>query len=107
MSTSGANLKVKIKLVLAVLLMVASGCDVLRSQRASPSERFMLEGDRLAAADRKAEAILAYRQAVERDARNVPALRKLARAYAEQGRKRMAQRFLQKALALEPGKTEI
>ncbi len=67
----------------------------------------MLEGDRLAADDRAAEAILAYRQAVEHDSRNVSALRKLARAYAGQERRRMAQRYLRQAFALQPGNTEI
>jgi len=69
----------------------------------SPAARFVAEGDRLSAERRSAEAILAYRQAVAQDARHVPALRKLARAYAAQGRRRQAQQYLRKAALLQPG----
>src|SRR5512137_1967705 len=95
-----------IALLLAAAL-IASGCDVVRSQLSSPSARYEAEGDRLSAADRKAEALLAYRQSVEQDGHNVSALRKLARAYAAQGRKRLAQRYLRKALVLAPGNAAI
>ncbi len=94
-------------LMMTCLAIAVSGCDVLCAQLSSPSARYMQEGDRLIAADRPAEAILAYRQAVEQDARNTAALRKLARAYGEQGRKRLAQRYYQKALALEPGNAAL
>lgn len=74
---------------------------------ASPSARYVAEGDRQTAEGRTAEAILAYRQAVAHDARAIPALRKLARAYAAQGRRRLAQQYLQKAAALRPDDREI
>jgi len=93
-------------IVLVLVSTAASGCEGIRSQLRSPSERFMLEGDRLAAADRKAEAILAYRQAVKQDSRNALALRKLARAYAEQGRRRLARRYWQKAVEIQPSSAE-
>ena len=45
-----------------------------------------------AAQDRTGEAILAYRQAVDRDPRNVEAMRSLSRLYEAQGRRRLALR---------------
>jgi len=42
-----------------------------------------------------------------RNGHNVSALRKLARAYAARGRKRLALRYLQKALALRPGQPSL
>ena len=89
------------------LALTAAACsappDVLRGLLPSPAARFVAEGDRLSAERRSAEAILAYRQAVAQDARHVPALRKLARAYAAQGRRRLAQQYLKRAAALQPG----
>ena len=89
------------------LALAAAACsappDVLRGLLPSPAARFVAEGDRLSAENRSSEAILAYRQAVAHDARHVPALRKLARAYAMQGRRRLAQQYLQRAAALQPG----
>jgi len=89
------------------LALAAAACsappDVLRGLLPSPAARFVAEGDRLSAERRSAEAILAYRQAVARDERYVPALRKLAHAYAAQGRRRLAQQYLQRAAALQPG----
>jgi len=89
------------------LALAAAACsappDVLRVLLPSPAARFVAEGDRLSAERRSAEAILAYRQAVARDERYVPALRKLAHAYAAQGRRRLAQQYLQRAAALQPG----
>ena len=99
--------RASISLLVACLVLLTPGCDVLRSQLQSPSARYEAEGDRLAASDRKAEALLAYRQSVEQDSLNVSALHKLARAYAGQGRKRMARRYLQKALTLQPGQAEL
>jgi outer membrane protein assembly factor BamB len=81
--------------------------DVLRGLLPSPAARFVAEGDRLSAENRSAEAILAYRQAVARDERYVPALRKLARAYSTQGRRRLAQQYLQRAAALQPSDTSV
>ncbi|MEJ5198627.1 MAG: PQQ-binding-like beta-propeller repeat protein, partial [Anaerolineae bacterium] len=73
----------------------------------SPAAPFVAEGDRQAAEGRTAEAILAYRQAIERDADHIPALRKLGQAYAGQGRRRLAQLYLQRAAALRPDDQEI
>ena len=89
------------------LALAAAACsappDLLRGLLPSPAARFVVEGDRLSADRRSAEAILAYRQAVAQDSWHVPALRKLARAYAAQGRRRLAQQYLQRAAALQPG----
>ncbi len=85
----------------------APTADLVRPLLAGPAATFVAEGDRQAAAGRTAEAILAYRQAVEHDARYVPALRKLGHAYAGQGRRRLAQRYLQQAAALRPDDREI
>ena len=94
-------------LTIVWLVLTAAACsapsDALRGLLPSPAARFVVEGDRLSAERRSAEAILAYRQAVAQDARHVPALRKLARAYAAQGRRRLAQQYLQRAAALQPG----
>jgi outer membrane protein assembly factor BamB len=97
-----------LSIVAAVWLMLsAAACsappDFLRGLLPSPAARSVAEGDRLSAENRSAEAILAYRQAVAQDARHVPALRKLARAYSTQGRRRLAQQYLQRAAALQPG----
>ncbi len=73
----------------------------------SPAAPFVVEGDRQAAEGRTAEAILAYRQAVERDAHHVSALRKLGHAYASQGRRRLAQSYLQRAAVLRPNDQQI
>ena len=93
------------------LALAAAACsappDVLRGLLPSPAARFVAEGDRLSAERRSAEAILAYRQAVAQDARHVPALRKLARAYAAQGRRRLAQQYLKRAAALQPGDSGV
>ncbi|MGC8779861.1 MAG: PQQ-binding-like beta-propeller repeat protein, partial [Anaerolineae bacterium] len=85
----------------------APAADFLRPLLAGPAAAFVAEGDRQAAAGRVAEAILAYRQAIERDARYIPALRKLGHAYAAQGRRRLAQRYLQRAATLRPEDQEI
>ena len=97
-----------LSIVAAVWLALAAvACsappDVLRGLLPNPAARFVAEGDRLSAERRSAEAILAYRQAVAQDAGHVPALRKLARAYAAQGRRRQAQQYLRKAALLQPG----
>lgn len=89
------------------LLLTACGTwertrEVIASRFQSVSQRYTAEADRLLAVGRKAEAILAYRHAVEKDPRNVDALRKLAHVYAEQGRKRLAKRYLQQAATLRP-----
>jgi outer membrane protein assembly factor BamB len=81
--------------------------DFLRLLLPSPAAPFVAEGDRQSAEGRAAEAILAYRQAVARDDRHAPALRKLGQAYAAQGRTRLAQQYLHKAAALRPDDTEI
>jgi outer membrane protein assembly factor BamB len=77
--------------------------DFVRGLLPSPAARYVAEGDRLSAEGRSAEAILSYRQAVMQDGQHVPAARKLAQAYAGQGRRRLARQTLQKAAALQPG----
>ena len=96
-------------LILAILFGLTS-CAPARNLLAlfsSPSQRYIQEGDRLAAEDRQSEALLAYRQAVNLDGKNVAALQKLAAAYSRQGRLRTARRYLKIALALDPNNGEI
>ncbi len=103
----------RLLLVTCLLIPILSGCsggqlvDTLRAQLQSPAARYEAEGDRLSADGRAAEAILSYRQAVTQDERNVMALRKLARVYATQGRRRLAQYCLQRAAALAPADTGL
>ncbi len=67
------------------------------------SERYRHEGDAFLAANRLPESILSYRQAVEADGSSAKALLSLAQAYQAQGRLRMAQRYFDRAQAVEPG----
>ena len=67
------------------------------------SERYRHEGDAFWAANHLPESILSYRQAVEADESSVKALLSLAQAYQAQGRLRMAQRYFERAKAVEPG----
>lgn len=85
-----------------VLLLTLTACEALSAQFLSPSERTRLEADRLLAENRQAEALLAYRQAVELYPKNAPALLKLGELYAKQGRLRLAHRFLFKAQVAQP-----
>lgn len=92
-------------LALLALATACRGADLgalVRSRLQSPSERVVAEGDRLLAAGQPQEALLAYREAVRRDERNVVALAKLAEAQARQGRARTAQRYWERAVALSP-----
>jgi len=96
---------VAVTLVLLALATACRGVDmrgIIATRLRSPSERVVAEGDRLLAAGQPQEALLAYREAVRRDERNVVALTKLAEAQAQQGRARTAQRYWERALALSP-----
>lgn len=81
---------------------VSQALEGIGTQLKNPSDRSMSEGDQLLEEGRKSEALLAYRQAVEQNPHNLPALQKLAKAYADQGRKRLARQYLQAALLIEP-----
>ena len=98
---------IPIILISFALLLSTAGCaappEALRGLLPSPADRYVAEGDRLAANGRVAEAILTYRQAVMQDARHTAALRKLALAYTGQRRGRLARQYLEKAIALRPG----
>ncbi len=77
------------------------------SQFRSPSERYQIEGDRLLSEGRTAEAILSYRAALGEYPASVPTLKALARLFAEQGRRRLAQRHLEIAAGWAPRDQEI
>jgi outer membrane protein assembly factor BamB len=91
-------------LLLAILLTACvrfyQAVDYARLRWLSPSQRLVVEGDRLASEGRASEALLAYQQAVDLDSRNGEALSRLGRAYAAQGRRRTALRYLEQSLAL-------
>lgn len=89
------------------LLLALTACEALTAQLRSPSERTFQEGERLLAEDRQAEALLAFRQAVELDAKNVPALQNLGELYARQGRLRLAHRYLFKAQVAQPKNEQV
>ena len=98
---------------LSFVVLTATGCsagrylEIAATKLQSPAARYLAEGELLAAEGRTTEAILAYRQSLAHDSQNVTALRKLARAYADQGRARMAQRYLERAIALRPADAEL
>ena len=94
-------------LISLLMLFSLTACEVLVSQFLSPSERTRLEADRLLSDDRQAEALLAFRQAVELDPKNVPALQSLGALYAQQGRLRLAHRYLFKAQVAQPQNAQI
>ena len=105
--------KLNILLATLVLLAGATGCSVINEyvgvnplRLRSANERLYQEADRLMAAKKKAEAILAYRQIYQADPAYQPALRQLARAYADQGRRRLAAYFYQRLLTLSPADAE-
>jgi outer membrane protein assembly factor BamB len=104
---------VKTLLIFSILFLL-SGCaavnrviDAVSSQFTSLSNRYLQEGDRLAGEQRQPEALLAYRQAVAADPNNLPAIKKLALAYQEEGRRRMALDYLRDAQKLQPGDTDL
>jgi eukaryotic-like serine/threonine-protein kinase len=81
---------------------VTGALEGIITQFKNQSDRSMIEGDHLLEEGRKSEALLAYRQAVEQNPHNLPALQKLAKAYSDQGRKRLARQYLQAALLIDP-----
>lgn len=105
----------KLYILLAVLVLLAgtAGCTVVNQyislnplRLRSANERLYREAERLMAAKKKAEAILAYRQIYQADPTYQPALRQLARAYADQGRRRLAVYFYQRLVTLNPADAE-
>jgi outer membrane protein assembly factor BamB len=88
--------------LMLMILLTTTGCEALSAQFQSPSERFRLEGDRLLAEERTAEAILSYRAAVDNDRTNLGAVTQLANLYRQQGRSRLALRMYQIAAHLAP-----
>jgi outer membrane protein assembly factor BamB len=104
---TGTTRMLSILLAVLVLLVGTAGCTVINTyvgqdplRVKSSNERMYLEAERLLAAGNKAEAILAYRQVYQADPNYQPALRQLARAYADQGRRRLATYFYEKLIAL-------
>jgi outer membrane protein assembly factor BamB len=100
--------------ILISLLLFLTGCaplshayQVVSYKLMSPANRYMAEGDQLASEDRLAEALLAYRQAVILEPKNVIAIRKLASMYKDEGRLRLAARFLREAQSIDPQDQEI
>lgn len=94
--------KIALIFVSIFILLTTTACETIAAQFRTPSERFRIEGDRLLSEDRTAEAILSYRAAVENDPKNLLALKPLARLYSQQGRRRLALRYLVSAQALAP-----
>ncbi|MHB1357087.1 MAG: outer membrane protein assembly factor BamB family protein [Anaerolineae bacterium] len=102
-----------ILIIVLVLLAGPIGCAVVNQYVGmnplrvhDANERLFLEAERLMAANNKAEAILAYRQIYNADPSYEPALRQLAGAYADQGRRRLAAHFLQQLVTLNPADTD-
>jgi outer membrane protein assembly factor BamB/Fe-S-cluster-containing hydrogenase component 2 len=93
--------------ILGGFVALSRPLEAIRSQVQGASASYLTEGDRLAQTARQAEAILAYRHAVEQDPRNAVAQERLGRIYITQGRRRLAQLHLERALALRPGNAEI
>jgi len=89
--------RIALGLLLFVLTSACSGCEAVAAQFRSPAERYRLEGERLLGEERTAEAIMAFRAAVDSDAANLAALKRLAPLYANQGRLRLALRLLARA----------
>lgn len=96
------------------IVFALSGCATLNNafeavgnRFNSLSDRYMQEGDRLAGEQRQPEALLAYRQAVEADPNNLPAIKKLAMAYQAEGRRRLALGYLQDAQKLKPDDPDL
>jgi len=81
--------------------------DSVGSRFTSLSNRYLQEGDRLSGEQRQPEALLAYRQAVEADPENLPAIKKLANAYQAEGRRRLALSYLKQAQALQPADPDL
>jgi hypothetical protein len=89
-------------LVLCAALL--SGCNpgASRADRyfvANLAEKYARRGDELAADNRPAEALLAYRQAALADPGYAPGLQRLAGAYAAQGQRRLAAALYERILA--------
>jgi outer membrane protein assembly factor BamB len=88
-------------LLACLLLVILTACaplehlgDLVQSGLRTPSERYEREGDGLLEEERSAEALLAYRQAVQLNPKNVSAADKLASMYQQQGRQRLARLVL-------------
>lgn len=80
-------------LILAGLFAWRWGLPLLRALTVSPSEQYASQGDAFLADGRLPEAVLSYRQALEADPENSTARSALARAYAGQGRLRLAAQY--------------
>jgi tetratricopeptide (TPR) repeat protein len=103
-----------ILLPLITILLALSACttlsrpvDAIRMAITHPSQRYEQEGDRLTAEGRTSEALMAYVLAVKIDPKNVSALLKLSNGYANEGRRRLAVRYLLQAQALKPQDADI
>lgn len=107
MKKSPLPVRFTLLLFLLIAAVLLSACESLTAQFQSPVERLRNEADRLLADQRTAEALLTYRQVVEQDPKNVPALLKLGQLYAAQGRLRLAYRFLFKAQVAQPQNAEV
>jgi outer membrane protein assembly factor BamB len=90
--------------------LLGAGCnlDATRADRyfvSNLAEKYALQGDKLAADNRPAEALLAYRQAALADLTYAPGLQRLAGSYAAQGQRRLAALLYEKILAATPAPT--
>ena len=94
-------------LLLTACASFSQPAEVLHMAFTSPSQRYLQEGDRLSQAGRTPEAILAYAKAVQLDGQNITALVKLSNGYANEGRSRLAERYLLRAQALNPTDNNI
>jgi outer membrane protein assembly factor BamB len=87
--------------------LLGAGCnlDATRADRyfvANLAEKYAIQGDKLVADNRPAEALLAYRQAALADPSYAPGLQRLAGSYAAQGQRRLAALLYEKVLASTP-----
>ncbi len=87
--------------------LLGTGCnlDATRADRylvSNLAEKYAVQGDKLVADNRPAEALLAYRQAALADPSYAPGLQRLAGSYAAQGQRRLAALLYEKMLAGKP-----
>jgi len=103
----GARAKPVIFWLFSALLLTLLGCNPAATRGdqylvSNLAEKYTRHGDKLAAENRPAEALLAYRQAALADPSYSPGLQRLASAYAAQGQRRLAALLYEKILATNP-----
>lgn len=82
-------------------------CLLLTSCASSESDRLKQQAEQFAAEGRLPEAVLTYRQALEKSPNDLKLLSGLGKVLAAQGRNRSAQQVLQQANAIKPDDTSI